>query len=162
MTLVAGYYTTLNTLFGPLLWLPPILSELVLVAIITFIITLFYRYMIDQSVVRGIKQQIKELQAKVKELEKTNPEAAKAHISEMLKLSNQHMRLSMKPMLPTMLLILAVFPWMASVYSNFVPALPFKSWLLSAIAAIIPPWLLWYILLSIPLSQLFRKALGVE
>lgn len=162
MSIVTSYYAALSLLFSPVLVLPLVVSELLMVAIMTFIITLFYRYLVNQDAVRALKQQIKERQAKAKELQKSNPEQANTAMSEMLKLNNQQMRLQFRPMLPTMLLVLAVFPWLATIFSGFAPALPFHSDLISALAGMVPPWLLWYILISLPLSQLFRKLLGVE
>ncbi|MEM7820193.1 MAG: EMC3/TMCO1 family protein [Candidatus Aenigmatarchaeota archaeon] len=158
MGIVESYYAALSVIFGPLLALPPVLGEAVMATIITLVITLFYKYMVNQAALRELKTQMKALQAKAKELQKTDPEEANKAVTEVLKLSNKQMRMNFKPMLPTLVLVMLLLPWMASVWKGPVAFLPFS----------LPyfgndfGWLMWYLLLSIPMTQIFRKMLGVE
>jgi uncharacterized membrane protein (DUF106 family) len=158
MGIVESYYAALSTVFGPLVALPPVIGEAIFAAMITLVITLFYRYLVDQASLREMKAQMKALQDKAKELQKTNPEEANKTVSEVLKLSNKQMIMNFKPMFPTLIFVLLLLPWMGTVWNGAVAMLPFT----------LPyfgndfGWLMWYILLSVPMSQVFRKALGVE
>ena len=156
--MVDFYFGALSAVFGPVLSLPPILSELVIAGVISIIITLFYKKMVNQNELKELKEEQKKLQERTKELQKTNPEEANKLTGEMLKLTNKQMKMNFKPMLPTLLLVIVLFPWVASLYSGAVALLPFT----------LPyfgndfGWLMWYIVVSVPMSQVFRKMLGVQ
>jgi uncharacterized membrane protein (DUF106 family) len=81
MAIVESYYAVLSMVFGPVLGLPPVLGEAILAALLTLIITLFYKYLVNQNVLRDLKAQMKALQAKAKELQKTNPAEANKTVS---------------------------------------------------------------------------------
>ncbi|MFQ6010113.1 MAG: EMC3/TMCO1 family protein [Candidatus Aenigmatarchaeota archaeon] len=160
--MVDFYFGILNALFAPVLVLPPILAEMVIAAVIAFIITIFYKKMVNQSELKELKEEQRKLQEKVKELQKTNPDEANRLTKEMLKLTNKQMKMNFKPMLPTLLLVIILFPWIASVFMS-------SEHLLRAMLPFTLPffgndfgWLMWYIVVSIPFSQIFRKLLGVQ
>lgn len=155
---VNAYYSALSAIFAPVLALPPAIAELILAAIIIFIITLFYKYLVDQNKVRDHKEQIKELQKRIKELQKTNPAEANKLLGEVLNMTNKQMLMNFKPMIPTMLLVFALLPWIAFVYAGKqVVLLPFAIPYFGSDFG----WIMWYLIISIPLSMLFRKLLGV-
>ena len=158
MSITETYQAVLSTVFGPLLALPPAIGEGLMAAMITLIISFFYKYMVNQVSLRELKVQMKTLQAKANEQQKNNPDDAKKTISEVMKLSNKQMMMNFKPMFPTMLLALLLLPWMASVWTGPIVILPFNLPYFGSDFG----WLMWYMLLSMPLSQLFRKTLGVE
>ena len=107
------YYEFLNTIFSPLLGLPPYAFIFIFSALITFIITLFYKYLANQGRIRELKQQHKDLTGKVKEIQKTNPDEANKLLTEILKLTNEQQKLNIKPMLVTLL-----FVFLFSLYSH--------------------------------------------
>lgn len=156
--MIEAYYNLLSTVFAPILAFPPFLAELILAGVITFVITLFYKYMVDQSKVKQLKSDIKAMQEKIKEVQKSDSKEANKMMGDMFKLTNQQMVLNFKPMLPAMVIVFALLPWMAKIFNSPVVLLPFN----------LPyfgndfGWLMWYLIISIPLTQLFRKALGVE
>jgi uncharacterized membrane protein (DUF106 family) len=113
--------------------------------------------MIDQAAMARLRAEIKDMQENIRKLQKSDPEAANRQMAEMLKLTNKQLRMSLKPMLPTMIFVLALLPWMGAVFTGPVVLLPFSLPFFGADFG----WLMWYILLSIPLSGLFRKILGV-
>jgi uncharacterized membrane protein (DUF106 family) len=157
--MIEGYYAALTSLFSPILGFPPMLGEIFLAILITFVITLFYRFFIDQNKIRDLKKQQKEYQAEIKKLQgEKKTEEANKKMTEMLKLSNQMMKANFKILPLTMLLVLAILPWMARTFTGPIVVLPFN----------LPyfgndfGWLMWYFLLSLPLTQFFRKMMGVE
>jgi len=156
--MVEGYYLYLDAIFGPVLGLKPFLAEIIISVIITFIITLFYRFLINQNKLREIKSKQKESQERIKELQKTNPKEANDLLNSTMALSRHQLGLSMKPMLLTLIIVSIVLPWMAHAFPGIIVKLPFY----------LPyfendfGWLMWYIIISVPLGQTFRKLVGVE
>lgn len=152
-----------------LIGLPTIIEELIISAVITFAITLIYRFLVNQSEVRELKAKLKENQNKIKELQKTNPQEANKLLAETMNLSSSQFRMSMKPMFLTLIIVVVVLPWMGGIFSGIAIKLPFYSslfksmlgWLVGS-TGLIKPWLAWYMLVSIPIGQLFRKMIGVE
>lgn len=154
-------------IFSPILLLPPILAELVMGILIVFVITLFYRFLVDQKQMKEMKEKQKEIQAKVKELQKTNPSEASKMTKDMLGISNKIMMLNFKPMLPTMLLVIVVLPWLQHIFPGIVAKIPATIPFLTLGFPFFKMtngfgWLAWYFVVSIPFTTLFRKLLGVE
>jgi uncharacterized membrane protein (DUF106 family) len=152
------YFAWLNALFAPVIALPPILSEVVIVSIMTVIITLFYKKLVNQNRIKEIRDETKKLQDKIKELKNKDPEQANRLMNEMLKMTNEQMKMSMKPMLPTLLMAMIFFPWIGTLYKGAVAILPFSLPFFGNDFG----WLMWYLIVSIPMSQIFRKLMGVQ
>jgi len=138
--------------------LPIAIEELVLSAVIVFIITLFYKVLINQNTVRELKNEQKEKQQRIKELQKTNPQEANKLLNDVLKLTNKQMRMNTRPMIPTFILVIITLPWLAQLFPEAVVKLPFTLPFFGNDFG----WLMWYIIISIPLNQLFRRLVGVE
>lgn len=158
--MIDAYYNILSMIFSPILALPPAISELILAAIICFVITIFYKKMIDQNRALEIKKQIKDFQEKIKTAQKDKQtEEANRLMTQMLNLSSQQMKLMMKPMIPTMLFVILFFPWLSFVYAGKqVLLLPVSLPLFGNDLG----WFTWYIIVSIPLTMIFRKIMGVH
>ena len=132
------------------------LAEFLLASFVVFLITITYRFLGDQEKVKGIKNQISEMQKKIKEVKNNMVEYEKIS-AEMLKLTSQQMRSSLKPMIFVLIVASAFLPWMAEVFVDSIVSLPFSLPFFGNDFG----WLGWYITASIPLSMVFRKALGV-
>lgn len=151
------YYNILTAVFQPILNLPVAIAELIIAAIILFIITLFYRFLVDQNKVIELKTKLKEKQKEAKEIQKTNPKQANALMNETLKLTNKQFKMNMKPLFFGFIIVIILLPWVGYVFPGSVVFLPFS----------LPyfgndfGWLMWYIIISFPLNQLFRKFMGV-
>lgn len=156
--MVDGVYGVLNAIFGPVMGLRPMFAEIVIAVVVTFLITLLYRFLSNPKKMKELRDKAKELSAKAKELQKTNPEEAKKVTSEMMSLTNKQMMANMKPMIGTLLIAALFLPWMAEQFVGPVVNLPFTLPYFGPDFG----WLMWYILVSIPFSQLFRKVLGVD
>lgn len=141
-----------------LIGLPVGIEELLASVVIVFMISLFYRVLINQNELRELKSSLKEKQAKIKELQKTNPQEANKILNETLALSSKQFRMSMKPMLLTLVVVGITLPYFGQAFPGAVVKLPFY----------LPyfendfGWLAWYIIVSIPLGQLIRKLIGAE
>ena len=156
--MIDAYYSALNTVFSPVLALPDPIALMILSLIITFGVTLIYKFRIDSVAMKEVKTKVKAMQKEARELQKTNPEAASGKMDEMMKLTNKQMKLSMKPMLPTMVFIFLFLPWIATLFEGPVVLMPFELPFFGNDFG----WLAWYMVISLPASQLLRKILGVE
>ena len=134
------------------------LLEILASAAITLAVTIIYRFLANQNEMRDLKISMKEKQSKIKELQKTNPDEANRMLNEVMALSSKQMRMNMKPMIMTLLVVSIALPWLGQTFPGAVVNLPFT----------LPyfgndfGWLAWYIIVSVPLGFYFRKLLRVE
>ena len=135
------------------------IEELLVSALVVFIVTLIYRFLVNQKELKEIKDKQRDYQSRMKELQKTNPEEAKRTMTEMLSLSNKQLRMSMKPMFASLILfVVIVLPVLPGLYPGIVVKLPFSL----PYFGIGFTWFWWYVIVSFPLNSIFRKLLGVE
>ena len=134
-------------------------SLIIISFFITLFITLIYKLVTNQELMRSLKAELKDLQKQMKSL-KDHPEKM-THVNKQLMEKNlQYMKQSMKPMLYTFLPIIVIFWWMRD---TFLPAGDLFTW-----NASIPffgtgiGWLMTYILSSIIFSMVIRKLLRVH
>jgi uncharacterized membrane protein (DUF106 family) len=141
-----------------LIGLPAFIEEILLSVVIVFVISIFYRFLINQNEVRELKTKLKEKQARMKEIQKTNPNEANQLLTEILSLTSKQSRMSMKPMLLTLIVVGLALPYFGQLFPGIVVKLPFY----------LPyfendfGWLAWYVIVSVPLGQLIRKMIGAE
>ncbi|MEM5814534.1 MAG: EMC3/TMCO1 family protein [Candidatus Aenigmatarchaeota archaeon] len=153
-----GTYAIMDALFGPVTGLHPALSLAVVSLAVTFVITLVYRFLSDPKKMKELRDRTKEINAKVKEIQNKNPEEAKRLTNEMLNITNKQMMANMKPMLVTLLVAAVTLPWMAEQYAGPIVKLPAEVPFFGTDLG----WIVWYILISIPASQILRKLIGVD
>jgi len=126
---------------------------------ISFLIALIYRFLTNPDDLRRIRSNMKEVQGKVKKAQKAgNMEEMNALTSEMLKLSQQQFTKNMKPMIASAVIFFVFLGFIRVQYSNFKIATPFTIPVIGSDMG----WFLWYIVITIPATLLFRKLLGAE
>lgn len=122
----------------------PRISLIIFAFIITAVITVITYFMTDQKRMKEIKERQKSLKAELK-IHKNNPEKMMELNNKMMEDIPEQLRLSMKPMLITIIPLLIFFGWMRSTYAT---------------TAIASTWLWWYIgssiIFSISLRKIFR------
>jgi len=159
MNMIEGYYTALTGVFSPVIAISPMVTIMAVALMVTFAITIVTRFMVDQKKMQELKDKQKEIQNEVKALQKENKtEEANERMKDMFKYSNQLMKMNFKVFPVTMILVLAILPWLAQMFEGPVVVLPMA---LPYFGAEIG-WLGWYFLLSITFSQFFRKMMGVQ
>jgi uncharacterized membrane protein (DUF106 family) len=136
----------------------PAIDELLLVSAVLFVTSLIYKLLINRSEMKEIKVKQKEKQDRIKEVQKTNPNEANQLMKEMLNLSNKQMKMTMKPMMVSLLVFILVLPILPNLFPGVVVNLPFTLPYFGSDFG----WLAWYFVLSLPLNSIFRKLLGVE
>lgn len=145
-----SYTSFLDPVLGPLMQIPSPWNLLLLSFILTSLMTLIYKYVTNQKLMKELKDEMKELQNEMKTL-KDNPEKMMEVQKKAMERNMKYLFQSLKPTIITFIPILIIFQWMREYYTALGnPAVLFGlSWI----------WI--YILSSIILSISLRKLLKV-
>lgn len=109
----------LEPLFVFLLNFPPALSVFLFSIVVLFCINIFYKIMINQDDARQIKQRSKELNKELQQANKEqNTERSKKLLDELLSENNKLMKLTMKPMIISFVIVLILLPVMSTFYGD--------------------------------------------
>jgi len=140
-----------NMLFGPIMALQVPYNLAVLSLILTTFITLVYKYVTDQELMKSLKEEMKEMQKQMKEFKDDPPKMMEMQKKAMEK-NMKYMMHSFKPMLITFVPLILVFGWLRNYYTNL--GNPDVLFGLS--------WLWAYIIFSIAFSIVIRKLFKVH
>lgn len=106
-----------NIIFAPLMAQGPLFAITAVSLMISFVFSALYLVLVDQQKMKRIKAEIKESQEKMKKAQKEhNDKEIKSLFSNSMKLQNEMMRLTLKPIIVSMVLFFIVIPWM---YNNY-------------------------------------------
>lgn len=105
------FETLLNPVFSPMLGMPPIAAIAIISFIISFIITIVYKYMTDQTMMKDLKTRQKDMQKQMK-AHKKDPDKMMKLQKQAMELNMKYMKQSFKPTLITLLPILIIFGWL--------------------------------------------------
>jgi uncharacterized membrane protein (DUF106 family) len=136
---------------GPLLNLPKPFGLLAISFILTLLITIIYKYMTDQELMKTLKADMKSAQAEMKKL-KDDPKKMMEMQKEAMQKNMKYMMKSMKPTLVTFIPIILIFGWLRQYYEA--AGNPDVFFGLS--------WIWSYIIFSIVLSIIMRKVLKIH
>ncbi|NPA63084.1 MAG: DUF106 domain-containing protein [Methanococci archaeon] len=113
------YYKTLDAIFMPIIKvMHPALAILFIAIIVSLIINLATKLLVDQERVAELKREIQEYQVKFKKMSK-NPEMMQKLQEEqqkMMQLNAELMKMSLKPMIYTWVPIILIFIYLRHVY----------------------------------------------
>jgi uncharacterized membrane protein (DUF106 family) len=112
----------LDGMFGWLLNMSYFWAILILSLVLALIISLIYKYVTNQSLMKDLKMEIKELQKEMKEL-KHEPKKMMAVQKKAMETNMKYMMHSMKPMIFTFIPIIIIFGWMSSHFA-YLPITP--------------------------------------
>lgn len=134
--------------------------ELTLVSvIISFVSVVITRLLTKPETIRKIKSEMEFHKKKSNEAQKSGDvKAAKEHMNKMMGASQQQFSHNMKPMMVTMVVIIAALGWITSTYGKVTVGLPFNFPLWGSDMG----WFWWYVWVSFPINMAARKLLGVE
>ena len=144
----------------------PLATLVALSLILTFVLTLAYKFFSDQKEIKASKERIKELQEKMKQ--EKDSEKAMAYQKEMLEANMKHMRHSMRPMLITFLPLIFIFMWMRKIYLPLGVLVPWNFYVPGLCWGFLKGlcdgagWFLVYFITSFASNMIFRKLLKVH
>ncbi len=108
---------------------------------------------------RALKQKQADIKRQLDEAKRSSDKRAiDQAMTELLKVSQQQLKLSMKPMLLTTLIFFTAFVWLSRAYADLQIAIPFTLPFIGSQFG----WFWWYLIIVIPATQIFRKVFGVE
>ncbi|QQG39247.1 MAG: DUF106 domain-containing protein [Candidatus Woesearchaeota archaeon] len=150
-----GFFNFLNKffdlVFGWLISWNPLFGLIVISVILTFLVTLAYKYLTNQTLMKDLKDKLKDYQKQMKESKHDQPKMMEIQ-KQAMELNMKYMLQSFKPTIYTLLPLILIFNWLRLVYQgidlNFL-------WF-------IHNWIWVYILISIAASMLLRKLLKVH
>ncbi len=120
----------LSPVLQPLVNLSPFWAIVVLALGISFLSTIAYKYLTNQSKMKDLKEKQKEFQGRMKEL-RSQPEKMMEVQKEAMKVNMEYMKMSFKPTLFTMIPLLLLVGWMAG-HLTFEPIYPQETYSLTA------------------------------
>ncbi|MDI6721369.1 MAG: EMC3/TMCO1 family protein [Candidatus Aenigmarchaeota archaeon] len=138
----------------------PIVFVSVYSLIILFVINIFYRVLVDQNKAKETKERVNELSKKMKESQKSgSKEDANKAMSQMMQEQGRLMRMSMKPMIVSLIIVIIFLPVLAGLYpGKTVARLPLPLPVVNSAVG----WLGWYIIFSVPGAILTRKLMKIN
>ena len=139
-----------NAVFGFIINWDPLGGLIFLSFVITLVVTVAYKYLTDQEVMKSLKAELKEIQKEIKEAKNDTAKMMELNKRSMEK-NMQYMMKSFKPTFITLIPILIIFNWLRNVYNGLeLNFLGIQSWI----------WI--YIIFSIVFSIILRKLMRVH
>ena len=118
--------------------------------LLTLLITIVYKYMTDQELLKSIKEEMKELRGEMKEF-REDPQKMMELQKRSMEKSVIQMKNTFKPMIVTFIPLILVFSWLREVYDSI--EINFLG---------ISSWLIIYIIFSVIFSVTLRKLMRVH
>lgn len=111
------YTSFLDPVLNPLMTIQSPWNLILMAFIITGIITLAYKFLTDQKLMKELKDEMKSMQKEMKEF-KNNPEKMMSLQKDVMSKNMKYMMQSMKPTLFTFIPIIIIFGWLRAYYTG--------------------------------------------
>ena len=133
-----------------------IISIIIVAFLLSLVVTLVYKYLTNQVLMKELRGQMKKMQAKMK----AEPDKAVELQKQAMSINMKLMKESFKPLLITIIPFFAIFAWLKAVYGGLVVLnVPFHVPLSSFETGL--GWIGVYIICSLIFSTVLRKLLKV-
>jgi uncharacterized membrane protein (DUF106 family) len=146
-------------LFAPLLAFQTHVSLFLIASIITTLALLPYVFLTDKKLVEEMKEKSKEIRQRFIEAQaKGNAKEISKLMNEMVQMNSAYFKQMVKPLIVATLVFILFFPWLGHEFGGkAVAKLPFS---LPVVGSNLS-WIGWYIIVSLTISWILKKALGV-
>jgi len=138
-----------NLIFGDLISWNPLVAIILISFLMTLVITLSYKFLTNQEMMKSLKEEIKGFQQQMKENKEDTQKVMELQ-KQALEKNMKYMMHSFKPTLFTFVPLIIIFTWLRTTYSTQGPLLFGLSWF----------WI--YIIVSIVFSLVLRKSLKIH
>jgi len=139
-----------NAIFGSIIAKSPLWGLILISFVLTLLITVAYKYLTDQELMKSLKKEMKDFQKEMKDF-KDEPSKIMELQKKAMEKNMKYMMQSFKPTLFTFIPLIIVFGWLRNVYTEqTVSFIGISSWF----------WL--YIIFSIVFSIILRKVMRVH
>lgn len=110
----------LESIFGFLLGYDPAVAVIIYAFVVLLLINIFYKVLINQRDAKQLKDKMNEINKQMKEEQKAgNKEKANQLVSEMMGTNGKLMRMTMKPMIVSFIIVIVLLPFLNSSYSDY-------------------------------------------
>ncbi|MEM5882698.1 MAG: EMC3/TMCO1 family protein [Candidatus Aenigmatarchaeota archaeon] len=135
----------------------------ILLLIISSSLTLFLfflnRLLVKKDVLKEIKERIMEIRENLARAQASgNNEEINKYLNELLKVNSEYMRQNLKILLVSMLVIIAVLPFISNAFSSMTVSIPFEIPFIGSKLN----WSIWYILVSFSVGWAVKRLLEGE
>ena len=114
----------LEFIFGFLLNFSPAFSVFIFSIIILFVINIFYKILINQNDAKATKERTKEISREMKEAQKSgDKDKSKRLMGELMSQNSKMMRMTMKPMIVSLIVVIVLLPSLATFYGDKIVSL---------------------------------------
>lgn len=121
----------LNPILRPLLSLPSLWAILIISVVISVIVTLVYKWITDQNLMKTLKEDMKKFQQEMKEF-RQDPKKVMEIQKKAMETNMKYMMHSMKPTLITFIPIILIFGWL-NAHIAYEPIMPGQEFTTAAI-----------------------------
>ena len=153
-------FSVLNFVFYPLTLVKPVFALFIISAFITIAITLINRLLVNQKLVKDLKNRMETIRENLSKAQKSGEsEKASKLLNEMLTINNQYMGQMFKALSVSIIVVLLFLPWMQFKYSNApVARLPLAVPYIGSEMN----WVVWYLIVSLAIGWVIRKLMGMD
>jgi len=111
-----AYNSFLDPVLGPVMNIPSPWNIIVISLILTAIITIMYKFLTDQKLMKQLKGEMKDFQKEMKDL-KDDPKKMMEVQKRAMEKNMKYMLQSLKPTLFTFIPLILIFGWLRSYYT---------------------------------------------
>jgi uncharacterized membrane protein (DUF106 family) len=138
----------------------PTLSLLIVSSLITALLVVLTRLLVNKKVVTEIKDKMEEIREQLTVAQKAgDTEQANKHLTDMMNINKDYMRQTFKALVVSLIVVSVLLPFLKSNYEGMTAIkLPFSVPFLGSQIT----WIYWYILISFAVGWSLRKVLEVD
>lgn len=151
----------LDPVFSPLTVLPPFVTIVIMAALLTTLITVISRLVVNRKLMMQVKEQMEEIKEKLNAAQKAgNKDEQNKYLSELMKANSGYMRHTMKTMAVSIVVVILFFPWLSFRYAGVnAVQLPFTIPFLNMAHL---EWFWWYVIAAFAIGTVMRKIMGSD
>lgn len=139
--------------------LKPHILLLIISSLITVFLFFLNRILVKRDLLKEIKTRMIEIRENLAKAQASgNNEEMNRYLSELLKVNSEYMRQNLKVLIVSMIVIIAVLPFISNVFSSMVISIPFE---IPFIGSKIN-WSIWYILVSFSVGWAMKRLLEAD
>jgi len=147
-------------MFAPLMVMKPALSLLIVSSLLTALVVVITRLLVNKKIVGEIKDKMEEIREQLTVAQKSgNTEQANKCMADMMKTNSEYMRHTFKALVVSVIVLALFLPFLKQGYEGMAAvSMPFSIPVFGSSLS----WVYWYVLVSLAMGYLLRKLLEVD
>jgi uncharacterized membrane protein (DUF106 family) len=142
----------------PIFSLKPLITIFLFSFVLTLLIAIINKFLVNRKVMKEVKTKMTEIRENLSKAQKSNDtEAVNKYMSEYMSINTQYMKQTFKSLLISIIVIMLFLPLLNLQYKGVtVLNLPFPLPIVGTKSG----WFLWYFIVSLSTSIIFKKIIG--